>query len=259
MDAHSETTDKEGGNDRGAAGATGPVIDEDTGRRFDNAATQRCGGDIALWLYIRAFVEGEYWIWRRGEEHFRRWVVAKKFPEYKEIETSVIEGWRTYVENTLKIPKNQQTDSYLFNCALFLDRLRQKRRTDQAPDLFKKDSSTINAAASRGDVDFFRRVGRVLNETKPGGRNQFEFSRLLLSHWLTSYLWLMPEKIAAEWLARWLGVENSLRRFRAAKHEGYALKSYDPSLINHIEKDGTLKLTAEGRRLFSSCSPKKAK
>lgn len=201
-------------------------------------------------------LKGECLIHSRGEVHWASWLRVQSLPQYKDAEASVIESWRKMVANVLYIPRSQQNQADAVNCALILLGCLRAPNKQAAAQVIRQRANAIRALAMNGNTEFFRHLGRILSETRRINLSRYEYPHAMLSQWLTGYLWLMAEKCAAEWLGRWLGVRevsnaSTVRRFRKAKHDGYSLKSHSPSLVNHIEDDGKIVLTKEGRRLLA--------
>lgn len=243
------------------ASGTWLAIDEKALRQIDEEALTRSKGDVALWHHQRALLKGEVRIHCRGNEDWRRWVLVKNLRQYKEAEASVIEAWRKYTVNVWHIPIEQQTDPSAINRAIILDGCRCAKNKEQAAEILKRRPEAIRTFAAAGDVGFFRALGRLLGapeKTDPEkDAKKYDYAHAMLSHWLTNFLWLMSEINAAGSLASWRGhrsktaaqSDSELRHFKEAKRV-YKLRSHKPSLIDHIEPDGSLILTAQGRSLF---------
>jgi hypothetical protein len=238
---------------------TWPAIDEKTQRQIDEEALKRCDGDAALWQHHRALLEGKYRICSKGKEALRGWALVQKLPQFKAAEESVAQGWRKLVKGTLRLPIELQTDKHAVNRAIIFDGLRRVRNEHQVAEILKERAESIHSFAANGDVRFFRSLGRLLNQCSNSSLRPFTYAHMMLSHWLTDYLWLMPERTASDCLANWRGQklktakdgDKELRRFKETKHD-YRIKSHKPSLVDHIEADGTLVLTLKGRCIFRS-------
>jgi hypothetical protein len=262
------------------------TIDADTLRRIDEEARNRSGGDIALWEHHRALLEGEAVAKAHGEQAYRFFILARNLPQYQDAEASVKEGWRLYVEHDLGIPahrpatrrpakpsrsnvresiaylsKDLQADDYAINVAIVLDAVRSASDDKERSKILHERAQSIHAFAEDGNLDFFRRLGRLLSEpSNSTSQAKYAFTRVLLSEWLTSFLWLMPEKLAADHLALRLGQEPAanatdlgkrLRRFKKSK-AGYRLKAHRPSLIKVVTREGGIIPTPEGERRLRS-------
>jgi hypothetical protein len=251
-------------NESNPATGTWLVIDERNQRRIDEDALKLCKGDAALWQHHRALLEGEFRIWNRGGESRRGWVLVQRLPQYKAAEASVIHGWRKLVATTLRLPREQQADDYAVNRAIIFDGCRRARDEKQVSEILKERAQSIHSFAASGDVRFFRSLGRMLNLFPHSSLRAFDYAHTMLSQWLTGFLWLMPERTASDCLADWCGRkpktalqgDRELRHFKETKHD-YKLKSHRPSLVNHMEADGTLVLTLQGRSVFNSLTSSK--
>jgi hypothetical protein len=247
---------------------------------IDAEAQTRAHGDAALWQHHRALLEGEYRLLSRSWQHFQSWQQTQSLPQYKDAEASVIEGWRKWIENTVGIPRHavakridrdpppgiresilylpceQQADVNAINRAIIL-RCCLCPTERELVRLLKERADSIRTFAANGDVDFFRGLGRALSQRRPTTLRPFYYAFELLSRWLIAYLWLMPERTAADCLSTTLGSppctietsDQSLRRFKAAKAT-YKLKAHSPSLIDRLEPDGRILLTRQGKLLL---------
>lgn len=204
--------------------------------KVDQEAWRLSANDMALWFHHRALLTGEFFMQRRSAQEWRSYLRTKELAQYAAVEQSVIQAWRTYVNNTAGLPPGKQTDPYAVNCVIVLDALRRKRGSDQLREVFKRRSHTFHVAAERGDLEFFRAVGRLLSETEQSGYlKRFEYVHGMLWRWLTESYWLLPAKIASQLVATGLGVPDSPKTFLAIKSR-YGLKSHKPSLIDRLEK-----------------------
>jgi len=256
-------------------------IDNKTLHEIDKLAMERCGGDAALWFHLRAIYEGEYRARQQSREMWAAWRRSKKLLQYEAAEASVIEGWRKFIENTLHIPrhavatrvhiepsenvrestlylpKEQQADAYFINRAIILAAVR-RATNEQAIRVLVERADSIRTFAASGDVDFFRALGRLVSAPPRSQSRGYDYAHTMLSHWLTSYLWLMPEKIAADSIAVWCGSkprtakqsEKELRHFKEVKRD-YKLKGHTPSLIDHIEGSGNIVFTSQGKNILA--------
>lgn len=240
-----------------------PSSDEATRHMVEEAALKLCGGDAALWFHHRALLKGEQRAGVVGKKALARWQVSKLLPQYGETESSVIEGWRRFIQNTLRIPRAKQADKLAVNRAIILDGWRRAGTEEHRAKVLSREANAIRVLAASGDVAFFRSLGRLLNSRSRSSLGAYNYAHAMLSHWLTSYLWLMRGKTASDWLAASFGAcpetaregDRVLRHFNATKH-AYGLKSRNPSLIDRIEPNGDLKSTAEGRELLASLFPR---
>jgi hypothetical protein len=236
-----------------------PAIDEQTLRLIDEEARKRCTGDAAMWFHHRALLEGEFRIRNQGKKAWTGWVLARTLPQFKIAEASVIEGWRKFLENALLLPREQQADIHAINRAIIFDGCRRARNEQQLAGILQARAPSICEFAATGQVPFFRTFGRLLNPSSRSPLQAYDYVHAMLSHWLTSHLWLMPERTASDCLAGWRGQKPKTTRegdkvlwhFKKTKH-GYKLKSHRPSLVGHIESDGMFILTPQGRSLFRS-------
>lgn len=264
---------------------SGLVIAERTMRRIDREAFGRSGGDVALWYHHSALLEGEWAILRQGPKAVRMWALAKRVPQYRAAEESVIGGWRKFVENTLGIlarlvatrthvqptarirertlylPHPQQADNYAINQAIILGACRRAKNDQEVARLLVERADSIRTFAAQGNVDFFRSFGRLLSPLPSSSLRRFEYAQFVLSHWLTSYLWLMPERTASDLTARLLGKnpatakegDKELFHFKEVKRD-YKLRPHRPSLVN-CDSNGNVVLTDQGRSLFGTLGP----
>jgi len=220
---------------------------------LDREASNLSRGDMALWFHHRALLVGEWTIYHRGNAHWRSYLRTKKLPQYSAAEQSVIEGWRKYIQNTAGIPPERQRDRYAVNCGLVFDWLRRKAGKAQLANVFKRRADTFYTAAKKGDLDFFRHVGRLLGDK--GNSNylqRFEYAHGMLWRWLTECYWLMPAKIASQLVAIGLSVPDKEKTFLAIKSR-YGLRSHNPPLIERLERKGKFLqpvLTKQGRILL---------
>jgi hypothetical protein len=234
------------------------TIDEATLRQIDAEALKQCKGDAVLWFHRRAILEGEYRIKCKGEKAWKTWMRIRNLPQFAVAESSVVEGWRKFVANTIGLPIAQQRDSLAVNRAIIFNACRNARDKQQVAEILKQRADSIRQVAAGGDVRFFIRLGRVLSAPRCPSSMAHEYSYANLSHWLTSHLWLMPERAASGCVAEWQGrkiktvreLGMELERFRKAKR-AYGLRSHKPTLINHITPDGALILTRQGRAFFA--------
>lgn len=237
-----------------------PAINEKTLRQIDLEAFKRCKGDAALWQHHRALLEGEFYIGYGGKENRTGWVLTGKLPQFKAAEASVIEGWRKLIKNTMLIKREQQADGNAINRAIIFDACRRAKKDEQIKQILKERADSIGTFAASGDVSFFRSLGRLLSPLRSSSSLRvYDYAHTMLSHWLTSFLWLMPERTASDCLAGWLGREpktategdKELRHFKEIKRD-YKLRSHKPSLIYGIEANGNLIITPYGRSIFRS-------
>lgn len=236
-------------------GQAWPTIEPGEHRRINEEALKQCGGDAALWFHYRAVFEGKYRARQHSKEAWASWRRSKLLPQYEAAEKSVVEGWRKFLENTWRLPRARQTDPLAINRAMILLYCRRAKDKEQASEILKERATSIGMLAEVGDVDFFKNLGRVLSSPPRSTRPEYKYAQGVLSNWLTSFLWLMPEKTAADCLVCWRGsrlekveaVSTELRHFKEIKRD-YKLKAHKPSLISHIERNGELVATTEGRR-----------
>ena len=264
-----------------------PPIEENKLRDIDEMAQKRSGGDVALYFHLSAVFEGEHRARCHNREALACWLRSKRLAQYRQAEASVIEGWRKFVKNTLGVPAHQnakrslvrpsatvkestlycpneqQADDYAINQAIILSTLRRGRDTEQVAALLKERADSIRTFAASGDIDFFRALGRLISA--PSRSSQlpaYEYAHVLLSHWLTGFLWLMPERLAADWVARGQGrnpqiakeADKELRHFKETKHD-YGLKSHTPTLIERIKRNGDLVFTRVGHDFLTCVYP----
>lgn len=233
-------------------------------RKINQTAWERSGGDAALWFHHLALIEGCLNIHNRDEQALQAFAAFMKLPQFRDCEASVIEGWRKFTENVTGVPPELQRDDYAKNCAIVIDALR--RQPAKAAEVLKERPETFGEAARQGNVEFLKHVGRLLTKRRASNHlRDFDYAQAILSHWLTSYLWLMPERTAADFLAeRFLkrisseqDSDRELRHFRKVK-ASYGLKSHRPTLVVEIKPDGSIVFTAEGIQLLrSSVVPRK--
>lgn len=244
-----------------AASRQWPAIGQDALRKIDEDAIKLCQGDMALWEHHRALLEGELRAQTKGKEFFE---CARNLPQYRAAAASVVEAWRKLLKNIEGVPEERQTDAYAINRAIILGSCRRARNEGDVARMLKERAQSIEVFAENGDVEFFRSLGRLLSAPPRSSLEAYHYAHCVLSHWLTSYLWLMPERIAADHLAAWFGEtpvstkdsDKALRHFKKTKAQ-YELKAHWPNLIDEIQPDGKLILTAEGKRLFRSLTPPK--
>lgn len=215
---------------------------------------------MALWHHHRALIEGCLEIQKRGKDAWRDFVRVRNLPQYADCETSVIEGWRKFTKNSVGVPPDQQRDQYAINYAVIFDSL--KRRPEEGASLLKQYPGTVAEAASRGDVDFFKRLGRYLGKSEGANYLQdFNYAHAVLVHWITGFLWLAPERVAAEYLASRFNrkirsaraSDQALRHFKKTK-AAYGLRSHRRALISEIKSDGSIVLTPYGLETINSVS-----
>lgn len=252
-------SDNDGGSSNHGGAEVWPPIEQSVLRQIDEEALERCRGDAALWFHYRAILEGEYRARLHSREAWAGWRRSKLLPQYEDAEASIIEGWAKFLYNTWRLPRTEQTDPMAVNRALVLLYCRRAKDKDQASAILKERASSIEALAEAGDVDFFKNLGRLLSSPPRSSFRNYDYAHEMLSHWLTSFLWLMPERTAADCLAGWRGCrpqtveagDRELRHYKEIKAD-YKLKSHKPSLINHIKSNGDLVFTPEGRRVLGS-------
>jgi hypothetical protein len=259
-------------------------IDPATLRQIEEEALKRSGGDAALWYHYRAIFEGEYRQRQTCKETWVGWRKTTLLPQFKTVEVSVISGWRKYVENTLRIPrqatakrthlqpsaavrastlylaKNQQADDYAINQAIIFDACRRAKNDAEIAHLLIERADSIQTFAASGDTNFFRHLGRLLGTQKSSDLEEYQYAEYLLSHWLTDFLWLMPERVAADLVEKRQQrktpktareSDKALRHLKDTKRK-YQLRSHQPTIVAQIDSKDNLVLTAPGRALLNS-------
>jgi hypothetical protein len=221
----------------------------------------RKDGSIHHFSFLAHKYLGERRLEKLGQlDLFRK---TQQLPDYIEAENAVRSGWKYFNKVSYGVGEDEGSDKLKIRQCILLYELRSVSPTERQSCL-ERAGAVCLASAKRGDADFFVRLGRALSQVSDDGPNQegpHEFAQLLLTHWLTSFLWLMPLKAAASFLAKIQGVANDqteVDRINVRIRQATSRLPWRPyfysrrqPLIDCIEDDGSPILTAAGKRLLT--------
>jgi hypothetical protein len=233
-------------------------------------------GSIREFLFLASYYAGEERLKKAGLlEFFRK---TQKLPDYRRAEDAIKRGWSKWVELEFGICADDNKNKLKIRQFVLLFELRGARSRDERQRILRGNRVECMASAAKGDDDFFRKLGRTLDD--PGRTNYatHDFSQVLLHNWLTGFWWLMPLKPIAHEIARIQGepdnvtlVEqfyNRLKKFTTRRSPGKkgsyfsadwngCFYSTDPLLIGSLERDGSPLFSTAGRAMFGAPFRKK--
>ena len=233
---------------------------------FDRAWQEEYGerrqGSVYHFAFLAHLYAGEADLEKRGLVGlFRK---TQQLPDYRRAEDAVKRGWSHWVRQEFGIQK--PTDELAVRQFMLLYDIRRAKSRETRRQILCRSSVPCSVSAKRGDDEFFRRLGRALEDT-PRGATGASLMHVLLANWLTAFWWLMPLKAVASDMAtvlegqsvntifqnlRQVTTRRSPPRPGAFFSTGWngVFYSADPPLIDFIQPDGSPFLNVFGRRLF---------
>jgi hypothetical protein len=202
--------------------------------QIDAEVRKRSGCDIALWFHHKAILSGEWRVRQKGDRDWEIHQRTLRLSQFREVEESVINGWRMYIRATTGIRASTKRDTEQIERALVYDELRRKVGTPELAGMFVRRSHIVFDAARNGDVDFFRAIGKLLSEKKPkDSLKRMRYAHNVLSRWITERYWLMPPKAVSLLMSIGSESANNVKSLLAFKGR-YKLKSHCPALVARV-------------------------
>lgn len=248
------------------------LTEEEVDAAFDRAWREeikpgRKGGSINRFAFLAHHYAAEEGLKKRDRlDLFRK---TQRLPDYRRAEDAVARGWERFMELKFGIKKEEASDKLRIRQFLVLHRLRGAACREERQRILRSSKIPCGMSATRGDDEFFRRLGHALKEPPREEDETYDFAEYLLSFWLTGFWWLMPLVAVAEDMARRQGDLRTVGRFnhRLKQYKsrtgkggfftagwGGCFYSTDPPLIERIETHGTIVPAIHGRRWFRSTS-----
>ena len=213
---------------------TGRLLTPEVEDKIDAEVRKRSGGDIALWFHHKAILTGEWRIRQRGDRDWEIHQRAVRLSQFREVEESVVNGWRKYIQATTGTKALAQRDVRQIERALVCDRLRRKADPPELAVLFMRRANIFLEAAKDGDIEFFRTVGRLLSKKKTiRCLKRARYAHNVLSRWITERYWLMPAKVVSLLMSIDSGLPHNVKSLLAFNGR-YKLKSHDPVLVDRV-------------------------
>ena len=92
-------------------------------------------------------------------------------------------------------------------------------------EILRKQAAVIQAAASAGDIEFFKQLGLTLRNRSRTKREGAFLSYSILCHWFAGLLWLMSDKVGFRALSAYADSTITIDAYRKARSR-LGLKGY---------------------------------